>query len=300
MASVPTSERQETPLGAPQIYVENVGVTPPSVPREVVDDDVDDGEAESKCCQPSETTMFVLTVIFILPIGVICLSFIFGGLLAAVEGWNIMDGFYYSVSALCGLPEALTDVSPDSTSGKFADIVIAVWSLSVAGTFIGLIAGMGLVGKLTDFIEKAGALPDISQVDKKELMMALTTSTENGATVNFVGFKKIMRDVGMTAPAKELKKLFNKFDKDGSDDLDTSEVAAIGEMFDKAAALGDDDMSDEQWTKGASVHADQWQVMQNQTKLAGDLAEVKTQVAALEQMMQKIYAKICEDQVVDT
>ena len=125
-----TSERQETPLGAPQIYVENVGVTPPSVPREVVDDDVDDGEAESKCCQPSETTMFVLTVIFILPIGVICLSFIFGGLLAAVEGWNIMDGFYYSVSALCGLPEALTDVSPDSTSGKYQLLTFSFFSLT--------------------------------------------------------------------------------------------------------------------------------------------------------------------------
>ena len=42
-----------------------------------------------------------------------------------------------------GVPDLLsTDL------GKFADVVVAVWSLSVAGTFIGLIAGMGIVGRL--------------------------------------------------------------------------------------------------------------------------------------------------------
>ena len=45
----------------------------------------------------------------------------------AAEGWHIIDGFYYVISMLCGLPNPLTDVNPDTDLGKFVDIVIALW-----------------------------------------------------------------------------------------------------------------------------------------------------------------------------
>ena len=58
--------------------------------------------------------MFVLTVIFVLPIAVILLSFVFGFILAGAESWSVMDGFYYVISTLCGLPKPLTHVTPES------------------------------------------------------------------------------------------------------------------------------------------------------------------------------------------
>ena len=44
-----------------------------------------------------------------------------------MEGWHIKDGFYYITSMLCGLPNPLTDVSPETDGGKIVDIVIAIW-----------------------------------------------------------------------------------------------------------------------------------------------------------------------------
>jgi len=93
-------------------------------------------------------------VIVVVPVLVITVSFFFGLILAEVEGWKVMDGFYYVTSMLCGLPAPLTDAEPDSTEGKILDIIIAIWSLAVAGTVIGVVGGMSFINV---FIETAEA-----------------------------------------------------------------------------------------------------------------------------------------------
>ena len=52
-------------------------------------------EAPQPVDQCESVTSFVLAAAIILPVGVILLSFFFGGILALGEGWCIMDGFYY-------------------------------------------------------------------------------------------------------------------------------------------------------------------------------------------------------------
>lgn len=56
---------------------------------------------------------------------------------------------------LCGLPTPLTDVQPDTTGGKIMDIIIAIWALAVAGTIIGVVAGMSFITRLIDSAEAA-------------------------------------------------------------------------------------------------------------------------------------------------
>ena len=79
-------------------------------------------------------------------------SFIHCGLICNTP---IVDGFYYVTSMLCGLPEPLTDVQPDSTEGKIMDIIIAIWSLAVAGTVIGVVGGMSLINVFIETAESA-------------------------------------------------------------------------------------------------------------------------------------------------
>mgnify|MGYP003309451706 FL=1 len=100
---------------------------------------------------------FVAFVIIIVPVLVIAVSFFFGVILAEVEGWKVMDGFYYVTSMLCGLPAPLTDVEPDSTEGKIMDIIIAIWALAVAGTVIGVVGGMSFVNVFIETAEGAFA-----------------------------------------------------------------------------------------------------------------------------------------------
>ena len=138
-----------------------------SAPAEAVTESVTEittpAEAPAETPKPSddESTSvlrqfgsFIFFVIVVVPVLVIAVSFFFGLILAEVEGWKVMDGFYYVTSMLCGLPAPLTDAEPDSTEGKILDIIIAIWSLAVAGTVIGVVGGMSFINV---FIETAEA-----------------------------------------------------------------------------------------------------------------------------------------------
>ena len=138
-----------------------------SAPAEAVTESVTENttpaEAPAETPKPSDDestsllrqfASFMFFVLVVVPVLVIAVSFFFGLILAEVEGWKVMDGFYYVTSMLCGLPAPLTDVEPDSTEGKILDIIIAIWALAVAGTVIGVVGGMSFINV---FIETAEA-----------------------------------------------------------------------------------------------------------------------------------------------
>jgi len=63
------------------------------------------GTVEEALATPNEGNRnfwFVLTVVVVLPLFVIATSFVFGGLLAALEEWTWMEGFYYVVRRYTG------------------------------------------------------------------------------------------------------------------------------------------------------------------------------------------------------
>ena len=115
----------------------------------------DDGE-EKPVSLALNILTFLVFIFIVIPIVIILVAVIFGFILAEVEGWKIKDGFYYIISMLCGLPNALTDVTPDSDEGKIVDIIIALWALSLAGTIIGIVGGMSVINTLVESAEALG------------------------------------------------------------------------------------------------------------------------------------------------
>merc|ERR1740130_741894 len=87
----------------------------------------------------------VLLIVFGIPVIVCVLAWLFGSILAVCEGGSAYNGFLYVIGNLCGLATPLTNVSPDSTLGTIVDILVAIWSLSVAGTIIGLIGSFAVI-----------------------------------------------------------------------------------------------------------------------------------------------------------
>ena len=132
--------------------------------------------------------IFFLFVFVIVPIIVLAVAFIFGLILAEVEGWGIIDGFYYITSMLCGLPNPLTDVEPDTTGGKIVDIVIAIWALALAGTIIGVVGGMSIIGNLIESAEKFGQRRKgkVADGDGGKTFEDLTSGSETAALANRV------------------------------------------------------------------------------------------------------------------
>jgi hypothetical protein len=128
---------------------------------------------------------FLVFVIIVVPVLVLIVSLFFGLILAEVEGWSIIDGFYYVTSMLCGLPEPLTDVEPDSTEGKIMDIIIAIWALAVAGTVIGVVGGMSFINVFIETAESAFAKKKQVQPDDEQFQ-EMTSGSETAELGNRV------------------------------------------------------------------------------------------------------------------
>jgi len=74
--------------------------------------------------------------------------------LAALEGWSAREGFEYMISAMCGLGNPLTNVSPESASGKVVAVVFASWQLAIGGLLIGLTGAVPLLDDGLKRLEK--------------------------------------------------------------------------------------------------------------------------------------------------
>ena len=129
---------------------------------------------------------FLVFVIIVVPVLVLIVSLFFGLILAEVEGWPIMDGFYYVTSMLCGLPAPLTDVEPDSTEGKIMDIIIAIWALAVAGTVIGVVGGMSFINVFIETAEASFASKKKSVSPDDEQFEEMDSGSETAALGNRV------------------------------------------------------------------------------------------------------------------
>ena len=78
------------------------------------------------------------TILLALPCMMLGVALVIGAALAGAEGWSIKTGFLYLVSAMCGLGNPLTPITPTTTHGKLVAIVCACWQMALGGTIIGL------------------------------------------------------------------------------------------------------------------------------------------------------------------
>jgi len=191
------------------------------------------GTVEEALAQPSagnRNFWFVLTVVVVLPLFVMATSFMFGGLLAVLEEWTWMEGFYYVVGNLCALATPLTDVSPTNDAGKFFDVVIAVWSLSVMATFIGLVAGMSVVQRATGWLETGGKHGTVCKLR----VDGLFEDFQQKQSIDFDEFVHVLHSHGFNSGSESnetglLRGIFNSIqqDKGDCDKLDNEEVAGV-------------------------------------------------------------------------
>jgi len=84
-------------------------------------------------------TSFTGIVGIIVPVMFFAQSFMFGGLLAAFEGWTYEDGFEYVLGNAVGIGP-LIDMQPSAHLGKAGNIVVSLLSLIACSTVLGLTA----------------------------------------------------------------------------------------------------------------------------------------------------------------
>lgn len=78
----------------------------------------------------------VIALGFVIPLLVAIIAVVAGAILAAAEGWNVVDGIYYVFGNLLGLGTPLTDVTPQTVMGDVLDIIISSFALGCVAVFV--------------------------------------------------------------------------------------------------------------------------------------------------------------------
>jgi len=84
----------------------------------------------------SELRHFIQFYLLEIPISVLIVSAILGAILAGLEDWTFLEGFYYIASLACHLTHPLNEDDPGSTLGRAFVIIISAWAVCFIGVLI--------------------------------------------------------------------------------------------------------------------------------------------------------------------
>lgn len=101
--------------------------------------------------------VLIVFIVVVAPVVTLILGFIFGAILAAMEGWPWWTGVLYVLSNLTGLGNPLTSAMPVTLPGVVADIILAAWALGILGTVIGCVANVSFTSTVIDAMESVGS-----------------------------------------------------------------------------------------------------------------------------------------------
>ena len=161
--------------------------------------------------------VFLLFCFVLVPAIVMALACLFGAILAAAEGWSFYDGFLYVISNMTQLANPLTEVMPDTVPGQIFDIIIALWSLAVAGTVIGVVASLGFV---TTFVQAVEGRRE-GEMDERQLSALAKAMQRSGTMKEFdrEEFKKVIGGSEQDAEAAFVMLDVNEDGKLGRDEI---------------------------------------------------------------------------------
>ena len=131
----------------------------------------------------------------------------------------------YMVGNLVGVG-GLTDVGPESghVAAEIIDLLVAVWSLTVAGLVIGIVGNLAWVNSVTE-----GADASLSQRFRKMFGQKLRDLAAEGG-FDFAKFVQTCEEEGIKLSEERLRQIFAKADKDNDGTIDESEVEALLEV----------------------------------------------------------------------
>lgn len=195
-------------------------------------------------CLPAFCTFFVAGIVLV-PLAVFALGAIFAAMLYAIEcseaknafgedtsTWTDeqleMCSFYewwlYIIGNLVGVSIADVDVSSSHVLAAVLDLLISVWSLTIAGLVIGLVGSLAWVSLITESADEALT----NRFSKAMAFSRLARQLAEGeGRLDFEAFEALCSEKDVTLSAEDLRAAFDKADVDKSGTIDASEVDAL-------------------------------------------------------------------------
>lgn len=122
------------------------------------------------------------------PLFLLIISAIIGAVIAGIEDWPFIDGFFFVTGKLCGLVTPLTDETVQSDGGHFVETLSFFLELTIGGAVVGTVAGHPAVLEMLESIEgkmpeEGDAAPkaDSTTLPEEGLPPAVPASMKDGA-----------------------------------------------------------------------------------------------------------------------
>jgi hypothetical protein len=204
-----------------------------------------------KCCAPFFT--FVVFGLVFVPIAVFAISAFFGVILWAIEcdeyklevGEELANGsdvcsFYewwlYITGNLVGVSIATVTVSSNHAVAAILDLLISVWSLTVAGLVVGLVGSFTWVNILTQ-----GADSSLTRGFNRAFGIEDAARELAGTAIGLEWdqFLELCRDKEIRIDEARLREIYDNADRDESGSISSNEVERLLALLRAEAELGD-------------------------------------------------------------
>merc|ERR1712008_293319 len=109
---------------------------------------------------------FLRYLVLYIPIVILALSCLTGAVLAAVEDWAFLDGFFFMAGAIAKLANPLVN-GPTSPQGCLVEVLCICIELCIGGAIIGISASHAVVGKFIKWIEGDSSAEELAYLKRR-------------------------------------------------------------------------------------------------------------------------------------
>jgi len=102
---------------------------------------------------PQGTCGFVSFLLLVVPLVMFLTTWLIGCTIALVEGWPVMEGYYFMAASMASLANPVTSVEPETAFGAFFECLCLSIELCLGGCILGLVASHPVTTRLCDWLE---------------------------------------------------------------------------------------------------------------------------------------------------
>ena len=149
----------------------------------------------------------------------------------------VLQWWVYIVGNLVGV--SVAEIDGPMGGHKFAEVVdllVSVWSLTIAGLVIGLVGSLAWVNVLTESADDRLTQHFSKAFQVGSAVRALAANGSGGLT--FDDFLKLCREKSINTSEKSLRTVFDEADVDGSGSIDSEEVDKLLGKLEQLEAPG--------------------------------------------------------------